>query len=149
MYWIGCRDGDPRAFAIMARHYSFKPYKDGRRQNQRNPNRRLFCGPGQKMVLIGVDLDALFVWRKFLDDSGQTGINCAVFRNESRRVSSELILEAEHLASSRWPGERMYTYVDPMRVRSRNPGYCFKCAGWGLAGATKSGKLILEKWMPG
>jgi hypothetical protein len=30
------------------------------------------------------DADALFVWRKFIDDSGQQGVNCAVFRNESR-----------------------------------------------------------------
>ncbi len=101
MLWFGVKDGDPRAYALMKRHYSFQPYKDGRRQNPGNPNRRLFVGPGQKMVLLTVDCDALFVWRKFIDKSGQQGVNCAVFRNESDHLSSELILEAEQLAWER------------------------------------------------
>jgi len=38
---------------------------------------------------------ALFVWRKFEDDSGQKGINCSIFRNESDILSSDLIREAD------------------------------------------------------
>ncbi len=145
--WLMSHDGDPAAFQIMARHYTFQHYRDGRRANQSNPNRMLFVGPGQKMVLVTSDYSALFVWRKFIDKSGQRGINCAVFRNEGAILSSELILEAEKRAWERWPGERLYTYVNGRAVKSVNPGYCFKRAGWKVCGksATK-GLIILEKF---
>lgn len=137
-YWRESRDGNPVGLSIYRRHYSRYVYRDGR-------DPALFVGPGEKTVLLSHDDDALFVWRKFIDGSGQQGINCAVFRNESRHLSSELILDAEWWASSRWPGERMYTYVNAARVRSSNPGYCFKRAGWVVCGTTKGGLLILEK----
>jgi hypothetical protein len=96
------------------------------------------------MVLLTPGGDALFIWRKFKDDSGQQGVNCAAFRNESELLSSDLITEAMGLAWVRWPGQRLYTYIDPKRVRSTNPGYCFLAAGWHKWGTTKNGKLILE-----
>ena len=142
-YWLPARDGDPRAYALMKRHYTFQAYQDGRRQDPSNPNRRLFVGPGEKMVLMTVGCDALFVWRKFIDKSGQSGVNCAVFRNESPVLSSELILHAEKLAANRWPGERLYTYVNAGAIQSANPGYCFKMAGWEVCGTTKSKGLVI------
>jgi hypothetical protein len=96
------------------------------------------------MVLLGFLCDALFVWRKFIDDSGQNGVNCAVFRNESQHRSSDMIREAMTWAWQRWPGERLYTTVDPRKIRSTNPGYCFLMAGWRKCGTTKGGLLILE-----
>jgi len=116
--WRICKDGDPRGLILYERHYSAHRYADRR-------ERRLFVGPGEKIVLLTDHADALFVWRKFRDDSGQVGVNCAVFRNESPHLSIELILEAERVAHCRWPGERLYTYVNPKEVLSRNPGYCF------------------------
>jgi hypothetical protein len=143
--WYPTKDGDPAAYALMTKHYSFNAYADGRRQDPRYRNRHLFVGPGYKMVLMTSDCLALFVWRKFNDASGQQGINCSVFRNEGPHLSSELILEAEALAWAQWPDKRLYTYIDPRRV-SANPGYCFKCAGWIMIGVTKVNKLhILEK----
>lgn len=137
-HWRLGKDGDPAALALYERHYSCHVYKDGR-------PRKLFCGPGEKCVLITEGGDALFVWRKFIDDSGQHGINCAVFRNESPHKSSALILEAERVAECRWPGERFYTYVNGSKVRSHNPGCCFKKAGWKQTGMTKGGLVILAK----
>ena len=108
-----------------------------------------------KLVLLSADERAAFGWRKFKDASGQKGINCAFFRNEGAfdgMLSSELILAAEKLAWTKWPDERLYTYVSP--DTSDNPGYTFKKAGWGLV-RTKNGKplrtkarnlYILEKW---
>lgn len=137
--WCFALDGDPFCREIFQRHYSFRHYADGREP-------KLFVGPGQKLVLLTKDGDALFVWRKFIDASGQQGINCAVFRNESDVISSILILEAESIAWQRWPGERLYTYVNPNRVASTNPGYCFKMAGWRVCGQTKWKRLtILHK----
>jgi hypothetical protein len=138
-YWIPIKDGNEWALKIFKRHYSYHPYADGRKP-------KLFSGPGEKLVLIGADGKALFVWRKFISKDGQRGINCAIFRNEGDRLSSELILEAEKLAWIKWPGERFYTYVHPKKIRSQNPGCCFKKAGWTVCGETKCNRLIiLEK----
>ena len=77
-----------------------------------------------------------------MDD--QTGINCAVFRNESSMLSSDLVREADELAWQKWPGQRHYTYVAPNKVASAHPGYCFKKAGWRKCGTSKGGLVILE-----
>lgn len=140
-YWLPIKDGDPRARWLFDRHYSRIRYADGRK-------RGIFCGPGAKMVLLTVECDALFVWRRFESGDGQQGINCAIFRNEGHVLSSLLIQEAEQLAWSRWPGERLYTYVNPRAVQSRNPGYCFKVAGWKKCGVTKWNKLLILEKLP-
>jgi len=136
-YWAEISDGDPRGRAMLDRHYSARRYKDGRRP-------RLFVGPGEKMVLMTPLSDALWVWRKFISDDGQEGVNCAVFRNEGQTLSSLLIQEACEWAWVRWPGERLYTYVNGKKIRSINPGCCFKEAGWRVCGKSKAGLMILE-----
>lgn len=141
-YWFECRDGDDTARELFDRHYSRKRYKD-----KRAP--KLFVGPGEKLVLTTQDVEALFVWRKFDDDSGQQGVNCAVFRNETRKyLSSLLILDAMDIAWRRWPASRLYTYVNPRAVRSQNPGCCFKRAGWSACGITKWNKLLILEKLP-
>ena len=136
-HWYLTKDGDASCLALYERHYSAHQYKDGR-------VRKIFCGPGEKIVLRTRNADALFVWRKFIDGSGQEGINCAVFRNESPVLSSELIRQADAIAFEVWPGERHYTYVNAEKVRSANPGFCFISAGWKRCGTTKGGLHILE-----
>jgi hypothetical protein len=139
LHWFETRDGDDTARALFNRHYSRIRYRDGRR-------RALFVGPGEKMVLLTGDGTAVFVWRKFISDDGQKGINCAIFRNEGPVRSSLLITEAEALAWQRWPGERLYTYVDAKRLKSTNPGYCFQVCGWRRCGITKRHRrLIFER----
>lgn len=135
-YWVEAADGEREAYRMYRRHYSAKKNK--------RPKIRQFVGPGQKMVLIGLLCPALFAWRKFIDDSGQRGVNCAVFRNESQHRSSDMIQEAVRFAHARWPGERLYTFVDPGEIRSGNPGLCFLWAGWRRCGYTKAGQVILE-----
>ncbi len=87
----------------------------------------------------------MFVWRRFIDGSGQRGVNCAVFRNEGPHRSSDLIRQADAVADFVWPGERHYTFVNPRAVRSTNPGFCFVAAGWRRCGMTKNGLLVLER----
>lgn len=101
-------------------------------------------GPGEKIVLRTRDADAAFGWRKFIDGSGQQGINCSFFRNEGTHRSSELIRQADAIADAIWPNCRRYTYVAPEKIRSRNPGFCFIKAGWRRCGRTKGGLVILE-----
>jgi len=79
----------------------------------------------------------------------------SLFRNEGPILSSELILEA--VAITRWfktyketwivdpePELGMITFVDHTQVRSRNPGYCYKKAGFKKVGKTQSGKLAFQ-----
>ncbi len=135
--WIPVKDGDFTGMSLFKRHYTARPK---RQQFQ-------FVGPGGKMVLLTPDARALFVWRKFISDSGEQGVNCAVFRNENSSAgrASVLIEEAKILAWERWPGERLYTYVDPSKVRhKRDPGRCFIRAGFRICGKTSKDKLILE-----
>lgn len=143
--WLTVRDGDPRASALYERHYSCV----NRAMRLRTGDKRI-CGPGEHMILLTQACDALFVWRKFRNPDGQQGIYCSVFRNESPLLSSDLIRQACELAWLRWPGERLYTYVDASKVRSCNPGYCFKVLGWRQCGISKRhGLLILEKFPGG
>ncbi len=137
LWWL-TKDGDVDCVAMYERHYSAYLYRDGR-------GRRQFVGPGEKVVLRTERADAVFAWRKFIDDSGQEGINCAIFRNESPHQSSLLIRQADAIADCLWPGRRHYTYVDPARVASKNPGFCFIAAGWRRCGRTPKGLLIMER----
>lgn len=143
-YWLPIKDGDPRAAALHARHYSHYHYADQRRRLHGYRNRFLIMGPGEKLLLLGNDEQALFGWRRGNDASQGYGVSCTVFRNEGEQRSSDLIREATALAWMRWPDERLYTYINPKAIRSTNPGYCFVMAGWSKHGMTKGGLLIFD-----
>lgn len=138
--WTEVRDGNLTAFSMYRQHYSCRP--------SRTDHDSRIGGPGEKMVMLTADARALFVWRKFFSSDKQDGVNCAVFRNESTHRSSDLIREAMRLGWDRWPRTRFYTYVNPRRVRSSNPGYCFKMAGWRPCGMTKTRKLLVLECLP-
>ena len=140
-YWIKSRDGDESIREVFDRHYSRIHYKDGRKPSKK------FIGPGQNMVLRTWSCDAIFIWQRQINRrDGQVGVNCTVFRNEGNVLSSLLIEEAVQLAWERWPGERLFTFVNSGKIESRNPGYCFKKAGFSFCGRTKVHKLdILER----
>lgn len=135
---------DPEMAILADRHYS-----------RRTVGARQFLYSGRKIVIRDARGDVLFGWM-FPDEDkrmdGQTGYNCAIFRNESPRSSSSIILECEAIAFARWGPARMYTYVNPQKIRSVNPGYCFKKAGWtnvrnpdGSLRVSKAGQHLLEK----
>ena len=105
-HWVEVKDGDKYAREMFQRHYSHRPYADGRKP-------KLFCGPEEKIVLMTIDGKALFVGRKFKSADNQDGINCSIFRNESDILSSQLILESEKRGWERWSSERLYTHVKP------------------------------------
>lgn len=127
---------DPVAVAMYHRHYSYKA-------RGRKPTK--FGNPGHYIALMTLKRDALWLWSKEKHrKDGQTGVNCAVFRNEGDVLSSELIAEAVDIAQRRWPGERLFTFVDGSKITSKNPGYCFKQAGWKACGTTGTGLLIFE-----
>ena len=139
-FWLVSHDMNPIAQKLADRHYSRKTI--GATTG--------FCGPGEKLVLLSGDGRALFVWLhakpEFRAD-GIDGINCTIFRNESPILSSFLILQAENFARERWPGKKLFTYVNPKKVQSKKPGWCFIKAGWKQVGISKKGLLLFEKVM--
>lgn len=80
----------------------------------------------------------------------------SLFRNEGAGLSSEIILSA--VAATRaaarvlWypvngsfePDLGIVTFVDPTKVRSTNPGYCYLRAGFRRVGVTKGGLLAFQ-----
>ena len=75
--WVTLYHGD--ALEVLPREHA-----DGRA-------RALFVGPGEKLVLLGHDDRALFVWRRFISMDRQEGVCCSVFRNEGPALSSTLV----------------------------------------------------------
>jgi hypothetical protein len=129
-------DGEMAIFSD--RHYS-----------RRTVGARQFMYSGRKLVLRNTEGTILFGWIWAEDDKrddGQTGYNCTIFRNESPRKASDIILEAEKLAFAKWGPNRLYTYIDPAKTATitalrdypkwgvrrgeRIVGFCYRKAGW-------------------
>ncbi len=127
---------DPESVMLADRHYS---------RQKRGTNQ--FMPPGRTMILRSAEGDVVFgwLWQDKRDD-GQIGYNCSIFRNESGRLSSAIILEAERKVIAEWGENRGFTYINPSEIKNqKNPGYCFKCAGWKFVKKIKSGLHLLEK----
>lgn len=141
---------DAEMAMLADRHYS-----------RRTVGARQFLYSGRKLVLLNAEGSILFGW-VYPDETmrmdGQRGYNCAIFRNESHRRSSEVILEAERAAIEKWGPNRMYTYIDPAKTRTimrrgkRVVGFCYLKAGWkplvhkdGAPHLSKSGQHLLVK----
>lgn len=142
--WIEVLDGNDTARDIFRRHYSYRPRPAGRRR------RELIIGPGFKLLLLSADSYSLCAWRKEKHRAdGQTGVECAIFRREGGDLASEQLKHAMAHAWKRWPGERLFTFVDPRLViptmQHGRPvwGFCFYKAGWSFEGLTKRGLHIL------
>jgi hypothetical protein len=144
MPWMRCPKFDAGAAALADRHYS--------RRTIGSPQ---FMPPGQTVILATEARDAVFGWWRPHPASGITSMNgldgwtCTIFRNESAHLSSDLILLAEeylrHCGVTIGP-DGLITYVWDSRVRSVNPGCCFKKAGWRVTGRSADDrKTLLQK----
>lgn len=145
MEWLRTTRADPRAATLADRHYSRKTV--GAAQ---------FAPPGRCIVLLTSNAQALWVssWQRPV--YAPTGLNvwvCTLFRNEpgSGYLSSDLIKEAVAATRFLWgdpPEQGMITFVNATKIRSPNPGYCFKRAGWRHVGYTRSGLHTLQLCSP-
>jgi hypothetical protein len=143
---------------------------NGPHYSRRTPGSKTFTGVGQEIVLVTdcgravwacvrqktpmaagsgqsrgraggqTDARARYVWRNM------------IFRNLGAGLSSQLIREALDMTYQEWakrydglPDERLRTEVDVRQIRSSNPGFCYRAAGW-ERGEIKRGKLFL--WAP-
>jgi len=139
-YWRRVDKFDVGACRLADRHYS-----------RRKPGSPQFMPPGQTIVLA-TDA-AVFGWWRPDPGSGLRSMNgldgwtCTIFRNEGSVLSSLLILDAERAIADCGP-DGLLTYVWDKRVRSVNPGCCFKKAGYVVAGRSADGRktLLRKPW---
>lgn len=144
MIWVRTKKADPGGAALADRHYS--------RRKVGSPQ---FMPPGQTIVLVLPPELALFGWWRPDPASGIASMNgldgwtCTIFRNESAERSSALVLAAELALVEDGRGcgpDGMLTYVWDSKVRSCNPGCCFKKAGWKVRGRSQDcRKTLLHK----
>jgi len=148
--WFSVTPFDPRLVGLYLRHYSSQKALGQHAGYHQRHSRYAHgvAGNGESLCLLTVNGDAGFIWRRdnVPRKDRQIGVNCTIFRNEGPRLSSGLIREADEMAWAKWPTEpRHWTYVADSQVKSVNPGYCFKKAGWTACGRNKDGRLtILE-----
>jgi hypothetical protein len=139
MRWQHSWRADPVAVRLADRHY-----------NRQSHGSDQFVPPGRCVVLRTPEGDAVWVtsWPKaeYVKHQWAGAWLCSIFRNESPHLSSELIEEA--LAATLWfwptpPELGMITFIDPDAVRrKRDPGRCFRRAGFKPVGFTKEEGLV-------
>jgi hypothetical protein len=141
--WYVSHRADRRANAVAKRHYTCQ-----------SPDSPQFVPPGRCLVLRTADYDALWVtswpFAAYVRHAWAGALVCSLFRNESagRYLSSDLIREAVAVTRFTWPDVPalgMVTFVDAGKVRrKRDPGRCYRRAGWWVYGETKGGLVALQ-----
>ncbi|MEF3312563.1 hypothetical protein PV433_27105 [Paenibacillus sp. GYB004] len=133
--WIVTHKGDRACRYLADRHYS-----------RQTPGSNQFCRPGENLVLRTAPGDALWVTWSGIRDDGLQAWECTHFRNESNHLSSDMIRAAVTATIEKWgvpPKDGLITYVDASKIKSTNPGCCFKAAGWRHIGESKRRGLTL------
>lgn len=141
MRWLMSHRADPRALAIADRHYN--------RQKIGSPQ---FVPPGRCLVLLTEAADALWVtswpFAEFTKHAWAGAWMNSCFRNEGPTLSSELIAEAVSATRTHYgtpPPLGFVTFVDADKTkRKRDPGRCYRRAGWNHVGFTKGGLWALQ-----
>lgn len=167
MIWTLSSSSDPRALAVVDGTGLFSEH--GPHYSRRTPGSKTFTGVGQEIVLVTecgravwavvrqktpavrgsgtsrgrtgvIDAKPCFIWRNML------------FRNLGAGLSSELIKAATSETYKHWllrygelPSERLRTEIGLKSIKSSNPGFCYKSAGWTKDRVVR-GKLYL--WAP-
>jgi hypothetical protein len=138
--WTLSHRADKRALPLADRHY-----------NRQKPGSPQFVPPGRCFVLLTPEADALWVtswpFAQYVKHAWAGAWVNSFFRNESPYLSSELIREAVAATRAHYgepPPRGMVTFVDARKVRSTNPGCCYRKAGFRAVGQTKGGLLAFQ-----
>lgn len=106
-----------------------------------------FMPPGQRFVLIARDFGSVWGWWRPHPAAGLKALNgldgwtCTIFRRTAGARASALVLDAERAIAAlhfTCGPHGLLTYIWDAKVSSRNPGYCYKLAGWHVAGRCAS-----------
>lgn len=141
MLWRLSNRASPAGRLLADRHYS-----------RQTVGAVQFVPPGRCVVLVGNGFAAVWVtsWQmeQFVDHDWPGAWVCTLFRREGGPVASALIRSAVAATRFVWPDTPplgMVTFVDPAKVRrKRDPGRCFRKAGFTPVGVTHGGLLVLQ-----
>jgi hypothetical protein len=133
---------DPATVALADNHYS--------RQKPGSPQ---FVPPGRCVVLLSTDGQSVWVsgwpFAEYVRHAWAGAWTNPMFRREGGdMVASKMIREA--IAATRWrwgdpPDLGMVTFVDASKVKhKRDPGRCYRRAGFRPVGHTKGGLVALQ-----
>ena len=140
---------DPAALPLADRHY-----------NRRKIGSPQFVPPGRCLVLLTADRSALWVtswpFAEYVRHAWPGAWVNSLFRNEGGYLSSDLIRWAVAHTRAEWPdapSPGIVSFVDARKTRrKRDPGRCYRRAGWSHAGFTAGGLYAfqqLPEQMPG
>lgn len=149
MYWKHVHHLDTRARLLADRHYS-----------RQHPGAKEIAPPGNKIVLLGLNDDALWVSHR-PDPRANLAVpradgflywNNPYFRNESDQRASDLIIEALAITLFVWgldvPVDGFHSFIDPRKVKPTMRrgvptwGYSYIKAGFVYHSNTKSRDLM-------
>lgn len=146
MNWYRSWRADPRAREVADRHY-----------NRQKVGAKQFVPPAGCLVLTTADYGALWVTSTPIADYVKhdwpdAWVN-SLFRNESRQVlSSALIIQAVAASLAVLgppPPNGIVSFVDASKTRrKRDPGRCYRRAGWRHVGFTKEERLWVFQQLP-
>lgn len=132
---------DPRAVPLADRHYN--------RQHIGAPQ---FVPPGRCVVLLTDAADALWVtswpFAAYVKHAWAGAWVNSLFRREGGRLASDLIAAAVAATRAIWspPPLGIVSFVDADKTRrKRDPGRCYRKAGWRHVGFTVGGLWVFQQ----
>lgn len=139
---------EPAILEMVRSHYS---HRENTKQRPRTEKTSKTWWSNARLVVFSDPARTLvFAWqwpKPGMRKDGQEGFNNTLFHRSERcpYQASDIVLAAEKAVVQHWGENRAYTYVDPEKIQSANPGYCYKVAGWSFVKLSKSKKPLLEK----
>lgn len=146
MIWALSHRADRLALPLADRHY-----------NRQKPGTPQFVPPGRCLVFLAPAALWVTSWpfAEYVKHAWAGAWINSCFRREAGPQASDLIREAIAATKAIWgdpPPLGMVTFVDASQVRrKRDPGRCYRKAGFNLVGETKGGLLawqLLPENMP-
>jgi hypothetical protein len=129
-----------------------------RHYNRQKKGSAQFAPPGHTIILKIIDeegeIRALWIslCQRFIDHYWKNSWNNCLFRNEGAGLSSTLIIEAVSITRAIWddpPTGGIITFINPDKIRKkRDPGRCYKKAGFSLVGKTKIHRRLCFQLKP-
>lgn len=132
---------EPAALRLADRHY-----------NRQKPGTPQYVPPGRCHCLLTHSESALWVtswpFEEYVRHEWAGAWVNSLFRNEGPILSSDLIAAAVSATRARWepPSLGIVTFVDATKTRrKRDPGRCYRKAGWKHVGFTKGGLWAFQQ----
>ena len=132
---------DPRALPLADAHY-----------NRRKVGSPQFVPPGRCVVLLTANARALWVtswpFAEYVRHAWPGAWVNSLFRREDGPIASELIAAAVATTRAIWepPALGVVSFVDASQTRhKRDPGRCYRKAGWKHVGFTKGGLWVFQQ----